>query len=103
MSGWMRRQILGDHSVEIILPEIPEPKIDPNVIIEAYLIDDTEVQECVKNQRCRNPDGGPDHYQNVHIIEKSTGFELVYGCENTGTGPFKSLEKAKNWFLNQGR
>lgn len=44
------------------------------------------------------------YYSNVHIIENKDGFVLVYcDYEGHGTGPFKNLEKAKNWFLNQGR
>jgi len=81
-------------------------EVGPNKIIEVYLINETKVKQSIKKQRRRNPDGSIGYYrdyQDVHIVQKSTGFELLYGCRRKGTGPFKTLEKAESWFLNQGR
>lgn len=52
-----------------------------------------------------------EHYSHVRVIElpqPGKRFILVYGVQDDmkvteGTGPFATLDDAKNWFLNQGR
>lgn len=52
-----------------------------------------------------------EHYAHVRIIElpqEGRRFLLVYGeaddaIVTTGTGPFKGLDEARNWFLDGGR
>ena len=59
-----------------------------------------------------------EYYATVRVIEMEkpvlthngewNSFILVYGDKDdatasSGTGPFSTLEKAKNWFLNSGR
>jgi hypothetical protein len=51
------------------------------------------------------------HYSTVRILEmggEKPGFLLVYGPmpdeqHEHGTGPFETLDKARAWFLNNGR
>lgn len=51
------------------------------------------------------------HYSRVRVIELPIGgnrFALIYGDEDDAapvrmTGPFKTLKKASEWFLNGGR
>lgn len=48
------------------------------------------------------------HYATVRVLHVPRGYLLVYGeqldtAAAEGTGPFKTLEEAKRWFLNGGR
>lgn len=47
-----------------------------------------------------------NYYSLAHVIEYPTGekrFRLVYGDPLTGTGPFSTLEEAKDWYRGGGR
>ncbi len=44
------------------------------------------------------------YYSTVRIVRTKSRYRLVYGNAKTkGTGPFKTLREAREWFLNGGR
>lgn len=99
--------MIPDYLLEKMEPVLKWDTESNSKVLNIHYIDETLVLECIKKQRHRNLDESgkelPDHYQNVHILETTKGFFLVYGCERRGTGSFKTLEEASGWFLNQGR
>jgi hypothetical protein len=43
------------------------------------------------------------YYAAVQIRHDRDGYRLIYGNDKVGTGPFRTLKMAREWFLNGGR
>lgn len=90
-------------------------KIDP-ILVQKTIEDAVlKIEENRLEDRYRDPNFDYDsmyddwvaiqlvNYSDVKIIEDEAGFRLVYAEGGHGTGPFRTLERATEWFLNQGR